>query len=217
VDPLLQAIPGLREAVEKETAAREEAFLDAPEFICGVEVMPLTMEHMARLSAAQSPFICGGVPLADDCALFLWCISRDYERAIWLRDKLEAVSSKLASLALWVARRRFVARLRHVDSQIAIYAINAYCDSALMDAPRGADGASGPSYWSCLAALVFSLAQATGWGESEIVRMPCKRLFQYMKLARKYRDPDAILFNPSDRVVSKWLEEVNSKGKANGC
>jgi len=57
--------------------------------------------------------------------------------------------------------------------------------------------------------MVDSLAVEYGWSESAILNLPIKRVFQYQRRIALRRQPTATLFNASDRVRGKWLEELN--------
>ena len=212
-DPLLRVVPGLREAVEEESRLRDDSFLDAPEFVCGVEVEPLTLERFILLNAIRSPFLVGGrVPGATDIGLFLWVMSPQYRRAIAAQRTIWPVSRRLAMGWLWVARRLFVRRLRHLDAAQATLAIFQFVDSALFDAPKGKGCREAPGYWSAFGGLVFGIACETGWSEREIMRLPVKRLFQYGRMSRVRRDPDAALFNPlSGGKITEWLKAENER------
>jgi hypothetical protein len=207
VDILAEIVPGLREAIEREQRVREDAFLlDAPEFICGVEVLPFTLEHLTWLIGTKSPFIVGGLVEPGDAEHFLWAVSPDYRRAIKLRNVLGPV---IGGFAVRFLRTRFVKSLPVLNAEDLVAAIEAYAHDALMDAPRGTG--SGPAYWSVMAGIVGYLAIATGWEERVLMKLPTKRAFQYLKVARKHNNPEAALFNPSDSVTGKWLAEKQAK------
>lgn len=211
---LLDEIPGLREAIEAESTARDEAFLDSPEFISGVEVMPFTIAHFCTLNAIHSPFTCGGPVTALDVAMFMWVVSYERRRALRARRALSVFSRKLAAAVFWCMRWRFVARLRKLNAEGAVEAIDTYLDEALAEAPKGNAGSYEPSYWSTAAGYVALLSWAYGWSEAEVMELRTKRAFQYLKVATKIRNPGAIMFNPkSDAVRSEYLKQLN-EGKA---
>jgi hypothetical protein len=65
-----------------EESFREFSYLGAPEFICGVEVGPLTLQAYLQLCAARSPFLVGGRhPFIQDVAVFLFRLSPAYDAA----------------------------------------------------------------------------------------------------------------------------------------
>ena len=211
-------IPGYAEEVGREHSLREEAFIASPEFICGIEVTQFTLERFALLSAFGSPFLCGprgggDGATAEDVALFMWSISPEYERALRTRGAVECFSQTIAGFLFWSIRYRFVKRLRKIKAGDAIGQIGAYLDRALYDAPKGIGSSDSVPYWASLAGVVCMIASQTGWSESELLKMPTRRVFQYSKIAAKLRNPDAIMFNPSDSVKSKWAREQIEKAK----
>lgn len=210
---LYAEIPGWREAVERENNVREQAFLDAPEFICGIEVRPFSIRHFTLLTAIRSPFLCSSPVRAEDIALFFWVVSPEYKQAIVLHDRLFPWSKRLAGAVLWVLRYRFVRSLRGISPIDATRGIMDYVNEALLDAPRGSqDDAEEPGYWSAQAGIVGLLCAELGFSEAEAMSLPTKRAFQYLKFARKRLNPETHLFNPlSGDVLAKWLESLNRK------
>ena len=112
-DPLYNLVPGYREAVQRETDLRDAAFLPVTDSICGVEVNQLTPFHLAALTLARSPFICGGMPFPRDIALFLWCVSPEYNpRAV-------------------VSRWLFIRRVAKLDYREAVEGVMRYVGEAI--------------------------------------------------------------------------------------
>jgi len=186
-DPLFQIIPGYREAVEHETTVREAAFLSVTETVCGFECLPFSPLHYSMLDCSGSPFVRGGVPMAEDVAVFLWCVSPDYAPDAGIR------------------RWRHVRRTRGLDYEAAVVSIRAFIDDAFADAP-GTKGGHTASYYSGTAAMVDLLASQYGWAESAIIRLPFKRIFQYARCIRQRHEDRPIFFNRSDRVIADWQE-----------
>ena len=186
-DPLFQIIPGLRDAVEQETTVREAAFLSVTETVCGFECLPFTPLHYSMLDCSGSPFVHGGVPMAEDVAVFLWCVSPGFDPSARLR------------------RWHFTRRTRGLDYETAVMAIRAYIDDAFADAP-GTKGGHTPSYYSGTAAMVDLLAGQYGWPERDILRLPFKRVFQYARCIRARFEERPIFFNRSDKVIADWQE-----------
>ena len=180
-----------RAAVEQESAARDFAFLDVQEEVCGIAVRPMTLRDFIRLDGIQSPFMRGGVPAVEDVVLFLW---------------LQSPAFRPSAFALW----RFSRRCRRLNYFDAVTAINTFIESALMDAPGGG-GKSGESFYSMAAGLIDWLASNYGWSEAAILDCPLKRLFQYMNASINRKNPKAILFNPlSGKVRRDWLQSINN-------
>ncbi len=187
-DPLYKLVPGYREAVEHEATIREAAFLPVTESVCGINVLPFTPAHYSMLECANSPFVSGGVPMPEDVALFLWCVSPDY--------------APRASFRRW----RFVRRARRLDYGASVAAIHGYLDDAFGDAPGVKSGQMAASYYSGTAALVDLLAGQYGWSEADILRLPFKRLFQYARCIKERHADKPIFFNRSERILAEWQE-----------
>ena len=194
-------IPGFREAVERENAIRDAAFLDIPETICGIEVLPMTPRHFLLLDGIGSPFVVGGLPTAEAIAQFIWVVSPEFRVIRGWRDRL--------------AQYRFVKRCRKINWVDAVKAIDQYINDAFQDSPGAKSGTSNLHDWSWVAALVDQIASTYHWSEVDILSIPVKRLFQYSRIVRRRDDPKAIFFNPRDRVRGEWLRERNQKAQTN--
>lgn len=190
---LLDKIPGYRAAVERENALRDAAFLDLPERICGFEVRPLTPSLFIALDGAGSPFVSGGPAEPADVSVFLWAISTEYTRC----DE---------------ARSRFITRTRAVEFSAACKEISDYLADAFQDCPptSAAEGCEIIPYASWTSAVIDLLASEYGWGQAEILGMPLKCVFQYVRRIQKRRNPGKTLFNRSDTVRGDWLRRVNA-------
>ncbi len=178
-----------RAAVERETESRTLAFAGALEMVCGVPVRPITLQDVIVLDGAKSPFICGGIPTAEDIILFLWLQSPDYSKSRW-------------------RLKRFARKHRRLDYGDSCKAIFSIVDEAFMDAPKGGGPEQLP-YYAWPAALVDMFASEYGWSEEAILKSPIKRLFQYRKAIIKRENPKAVLWNPSMEIRSRWLIAVN--------
>lgn len=185
---LTDAIPGYREAIEREQAVREFAFIDAPRDICGVDVLPLTPRNLLLLYRARSPFVCGGPVDAADIALALWTLSAD----------------RAAGGRRW----RFIRRCRKLPYEATASALTEFIADSLQDTPGGASS-GGPEYVSWVAAIVHVVASAYGWAEAAILDCPLPRLLQYVNQITHDANPARPRFNPSDQLVSRWLKEQN--------
>src|SRR5688572_25311836 len=68
-------IPGYREAVEREAAIRDTAFLDLTADICGVAIRQMSAQDYLVLDGLGSPFLVGELPYDYDIVSFLWQLS----------------------------------------------------------------------------------------------------------------------------------------------
>lgn len=184
---LYQQIPGLKQAVEREQAVREQSYLDFNESICGIEVKPLTLRKMLLLSAAGSPFVVGGAVTPYHVGAFFLTMT---DAKGWSR---------------W----RLLRRIGLINGAKVIEAIQAFMDETYQDAPPSSRGES-VSYYSFASGLVDCFAAEYGWTRDGVLDSPLKCLFQELKAIVKRNNPKAIQFNPSDRVRGNWLKEQNA-------
>jgi len=191
--------PGFREAVERQSAIRDNAFLDAelPVNICGITIRHMIARDYLILDALGSPFIVGGRFPADfDAVEFLWHLQvRQPFSQLWFSYR---------------CGKKFVGK--PVLEQIMDYVKDTF-----QDAPGGGRGGAVADV-GFLAAMVDTLASEYGWDESKVagppgVAIPLRRLFQYMKRIRLRTDPNAISFNPSDAIISRELRLKRERKK----
>lgn len=185
-------VPGYLEAIERENAIRNAAYLDLPECISDIEVNPLTARLWVALEGIGSPFAVGGIPTPEEVARFLWCVSTDY-----------VAGCK-------EARESFKWRIRNVSFALTRFSIQKYIRDAFQDAPPGSEDRRVP-YAGSTSGLVDLLASEYGWDEQSILDLPLKRAFQYARRIQRRHDPKCILFNPSDQVTADWLKTLNEK------
>lgn len=196
---MTDTIPGYRDALDRESAIRDAAFIDLPESICGVQVKPLTIRLFITLDGIGSPFVRGAAVEAADVARFLWAVSPLYS----------ATDTE--------ARAKFVRQCRKIIGIDAADAIRAYLDEAFMDAPASSESAGEQApFASWASSLVDFLANQYSWSEDEILDMPLKRAWQYVRRIQKRSNPSKTLFNPSDKVRGDWLATINQLKGENG-
>lgn len=186
---LYDQIPGLREAVDREWFDRCAAFIGIEESVCGVTCRAITLHDLVAHSLAGSPFFNGGF-IYDPAAVLAFF-------------KLQC--SPRSRIGIRVMLRRLV---RYHDVDDAAEAVEDYVVDSFAEAPGSSAGES-PSYYCSAVSAVDLLASEYGWSEKEISRLPIKLLFQYYKAITLRRNPDAIMFNPSDTVRGEWLRSQN--------
>lgn len=188
----LDDISGYAEAVAWEASVRAEAFLDIPRNLLGCEVLPLTLHRMAVLTAAQSPFLCGGAPTVEAVAIFLWVVSPGF------------------SISHPTARTVFLAGLRDSpelgDLPACVREIGAFVEEMFLDSPAGGGGKSGAPVTSSEAMYCDVFADAYGWTDAQTMNTPLPRLFQMLRRITLRDNPKAVFVNRrSDRVRGEWL------------
>ena len=184
-------IPGLAEAEAKQDQIRDSAFLALPVTLCGLPCTELTVRRFAILIQARSPFVCGGFPLPEDTAVFLWAV-----------DPAFSYTDTLAKAAR-------IEACKALDYHGAVADIRAFVEEAFMDSPPS-DGAAGESLNSWLANLVDILAREYGWTQREIFELPMACVFQYMRIINRRIAPNSPQFNRlTDAAKSRWLNQPN--------
>ncbi|HWL53868.1 MAG TPA: hypothetical protein VNQ90_15620 [Chthoniobacteraceae bacterium] len=198
-------IPGLQEAIEREARIRASACWPGyTTELCGVPVRIMTLRDLLFLDLARNPFVCGGVPTAEDIAQFLWIISPEFgafrDRAFWVFDRPRWSENR--------ARRRFTRSLRHIPTGEAIEAIQTYLEEIFLDTPPSARGADNEApLMHFFASLVSAVAIAFGWSRDTIERLPMPLLYQY---TRFIRDHEAARAGVSIPAMSKFRDRAKS-------
>ena len=223
--PLLDEIPGLREAVEKEQFIRDAAFQPVNEFLGGFEVRPMTLRQYLLLRLAKSPLLVESVtPTPVQLAAFLWLLSPAYEpkfsRAkrqfnrrtrLFLPPPKPLLPTKRA-MARW--ERKVQAHFFNFTTILA--QAREYVAHTMMDRPPVPStmvNEEEPDYYSDAAYLCGLFAREYGWPENDVLEKPLSRLFQYLNEIRRAHGAK-VMFNPSDKVKGDWLWSRNQELQA---
>jgi hypothetical protein len=182
-------IPGYTEAVNTEQSNRDVAFLATTPPICGVLIVHLSLRHWIQLIGCRNRFIRGERPEPSDVAMFLWFLSPSY-------------SCDPAARARFVTEQ--VRPLNFMDVTREIYA---YLNRVFQDIPQGDGDTTAKSYTAPVASMIDLLASEYGWQDEHILSLPLARLFQYLRRIEKRRDPKAMQFNRSERLISEWMQK----------
>jgi hypothetical protein len=190
-------IPGLAEAVEKETEIRNLAFIGLPESINGIPAMPLTASHLLFLEGCRNPFMTGGEITPASALQFLWIVSPRFEPR--------------RSLKAWFFKQILTRQCLKLDFEATCKAIYDYIDEAFMDAPPASEG--GPTKpWASWAAIFAHQLSTTGCMDWQAaIHTPIKVSFQLSRCQRKAQDGKAVFFSPSDKVIGDYLDELNKQ------
>ena len=185
-DNASQEIPGLAAAEDNEQTRRQLAFSGTLLPIAGVWCQQFTPAHWVNLSLVRSPFMGGDRGNSRSVVSileFLWIVSPSYRPGSFWRMLF------------------FYARHYRKIKPATAAEIYDYLDAAFQDAPAGSGNKTASrSYYAGVASLCDFFAEEYGWQDGCTLGTPIARLFQYYNVARKRKDPQAILFNPSDRV-----------------
>ncbi len=218
-------IPGYAEAVIQEQVLRDAAFLGLRESIAGFQVMPITVWHYIALRLTRnSVFLQEETPSPEDLANFLWMLSPSFrpERSVrkwfFLRrcKRMFGPPRFLPLINTKGAKARFNMRNRKrlVTAARVLGEAKAYVAAAMQDRPpsRSINGYE-PDYYSDGALFCAVFAREYHWTEKDILKMPIKRMWQYLNEIRRDRNPKAILCNPSDGVMADWIRARNKSRK----
>jgi hypothetical protein len=180
-------IPEFGEVVKRQTDVRDAAFLNPLTDICGIKIRQMTPVDLLALDGIDSPFIRVRPASREDFARFLRILS-PLPYSYWR----------------WRGNYRFGKACRKLNIADAGAAIEKYISVTFQDSPSGK--ATGQTdYASWCAHLVNWMAINYGWPMDEILSRPLRVLFQLQNCIKRYHDPNAIIHNPSDKVVSKNL------------
>ena len=189
-----EEIPAYEAARKAEQEARDLAFCDWPVPLCGLEVKQFTYLHLLVLGNCGNAFVEGGEPTVEDVAFFLWVVSPEY------RPNCEAKRNEFIEAI--AERVQFMASCREIYE---------YLDAAFMDSPGGS-GAPGKSYTSFVAPICDIFAHEYGWDDQVTLNKPVARLNQLLRRIRVRRNPKAIQFNRSDRILSQAMARMMQQG-----
>lgn len=187
-----ELITGYAEALERQERLRDGAFLNLPLVLCGFPCAHMTPRHFAVLIHSRSPFVCGGFPLPENVAQFLWVLHPRF------------------SFTNTTERDAFIDCCAEIDYESAVAEITQYVDDCFMDSPPSGSKPT-ESFNSWIASLVDTIAREYGWSEREIMQIPMSALFQYVRLIVARADSKTPRFNKlTDSVKNRYLEQLNA-------
>lgn len=219
----LDEVPGYVDAVARENFLRRESFFGLTENIACFEVSQITLERILVLQIADNPFLCGGEIKPEAVAQFLWIMSPQYRpdspfrRSMFLRRCRKFVLPRppLFKTRRTIARWKLRCEKSVIEFAKAELAINAFLEEQFIDRPHyGAPGTK--SYYCDIIGLCADFGREYGWTESVTLKIPIRRIFQYIKEIRHhfcathglpYVDANRL----SDGVLNDYMRLVNRK------
>lgn len=173
---------------------RAAAFCDAPDYVLGQEVCPLTPRTFSMLLAVGSHFVAGGRATEGDVRNYLWFHSPAWCHSGvpgWHRRKERALRPLVRQLASPVRRalglsldlERYGAALA-----LAVADIRRIIDEAFVDCPAG--GGDGAAVASLEAQMVAAFAKELRWPAEQTRNTPLRQLFQLLRCLRASRGED---------------------------
>lgn len=208
-------LPALTEYRAKAVQRRAEAFCDAPEYVMGLEVLPLTPASFSMLVATGSAFLTAGQPREHDVRNYLWFHSRLHAHC-GVKDWRERKKAALLPLerAMAPAWRRWLGlgapRLRYVLALTkAISEIRQLIDDAFADAPPRS-GRPAKQIATTEAYFIHEFAVAYHWEPDRTRHTPLRQLVQLHRCICASRGED-ISDDGEDRIWAEHLERENAK------
>jgi len=201
LDP--ESFPGYLEAIEQESLLRDAAFLSLNENIAGFEICQMTLQHWLILRIAKSPMIYGGVPTPAQLAQFLWVMNPAYNARGVGRWRFLRMCRKAFRNPAWV--------------QNLIGGVRKFMAETMQDR----DGVSNKeddfeaSYYSDAAFLCGLLGQHLHYSRDAVMVMPLTQIFQFKKVIRELNGSQVPLGNPSERIISDYLQKQNEERRRN--
>lgn len=191
----LKLCPGYLEAVKRENDIRDAAMLNVNSRICGMEVRQITLRHWIILDAIDTPFQRNETPSKISIIEFLWVLNPKYSQGSYWR-------------AAWFSRK-----LLKLDVNYAANECQKFWDETFQDKPptfSTTKGFQSPQV-SFSASVIFRVCKAVNADKEQVLNMPLKEAFQYLKLARMQAALETgephCEGNPSDAIRSAWIRE----------
>ncbi len=211
-------LPALLEYRAQQVHRRAVAFCDAPEYVLGTRVLPLTPRTFSMLYAVRSAFLFGGPQLEQDIRTFVWFHSPLYCHAGgWFPRLRKRVALARLSLALNQPWRRALGlewTVNHYLGGVAIAKseVKQIIDDAFADAPAKS-ARSGKSIASLEGFFTHEFAVAYGWTPERTRNTPLRQLVQLHRCIRTARGED-VSDEGEAKILANHLLAKNAALKA---
>lgn len=187
-------LPKLITYREAASRRRAEAFCDAPDYVLGQEVRPLTPRTFSMLVAVGSHFVVGGRATEGDVRNYLWFHSPAWCHSGvngWARSKARVLRPLLCELA--PRRVRWLGFQLDLDCYsaalaLAIADIRRLIDDAFADCPAGRSG--GAAIATVEAEMINVFAREYCWPMERTRNTPLRQLFQLLRCVRASHGDD---------------------------
>lgn len=188
------SIPGYADAVARERKAREEAYLNLPHDVCGIQLKQITPYLYGLLSLERNPFVTGGTINEAAIAQFLWTLHIDF-----------AVDSK--------KRDAFLKSLEDADWIGLQIGIEELLDLTFLDAPYGGGLNQSPLFCN-MAWMEYRLAaEPFRWARDTVLHSPLRVIYQLMRCDAWNHGDKTLVNRWSDQVVDDWMHEKMKQEK----
>lgn len=199
-------IPGLREAVQRESHVRDTAFLEGKELVCGVLVRPLCLESLIWLEQAKNGFFVR-------CVFFDESEKMAHALQVLFYSRPDYRAPESPVVGFWrsfhdgLKEQLFIRRVvKSMPRHRLFHELEAWISDAFMDAPAGGGGSVRPRSYASYPAYIVDRFGEAGYTFTyqEIMQMPLKRLWQFLRVANR-RLKDETLTNPSDQIAADFV------------
>jgi len=201
--PLPKDIAAQWKAAATEERALRSAAAVAPGALAverdGIRAGPLRLRHIALLDAILSPFAGHDTPVTPEEIIRAWLIVRDLD---YTRNA--AASERDREIAFAAGHLATITSL-----------LCDLLDMALRDMPPAQGHNSGGAAASPIATLIDLFASEYGWRLDDILDLPMPLAAQLLRAILRRKNPDVALGNPSDRVLTEYLNKQQSAPHAN--
>lgn len=191
-------IPGLEEEYDRESRLREEVYLDAPAWVCGIPLRQITPRLFARLLAIRTPFIGSGEVTHSAIGHFLWACHRDF--SLPTRGFMGRFRHR--------RRNRFLRSLRRMDFAALEAGIDTFLDATFLDSPQGLRDNATP-YVCGIAWMEYRMAlDPFRWDSERTLETPLRRIYQLIR-CRDATNGVPLFNRHSDPVKQRFIDKIN--------
>lgn len=205
-----------REAAAQEQRDRNLAIICATQTVCGFEFRQMTLGDYVAFRMVGSPFIVGGDVKMSDVFAFVWRLSPRYPEPSARRDLEKRFRQfqipRAPMICLPLSMIRWYARVNKSVKLLGDLTdgIRAFVNDSLMDFPRSSSDLPRKSYYSEIVSVCAMIGREYGWTQGYTLSLPIRCVTQYLKeIAQFHGGSNAVLFNPSDQIISRWLASQN--------
>jgi hypothetical protein len=209
-------IPRLGEAIARERLIRDAAFLTVDrklltESIAGFEVHMMNLRHYTALRIAKNPFVLRGEPGVAHLIQFIWTVSVDYRPSRkhyvkWVKNS-GLIDPAPPRIRHWSLLNRWANRMSEcLTLQVeAAKGVHQYLSETFQDRPpvKAGEGFN-ESFYSDACFWSATLAREYGVPLMDVLEMPLKQIFQYLKEIKDHHGKRDTLTNPSRELIAQW-------------
>lgn len=205
-----------RAAAAKEQEARNLPLVCDTQDLCGFEVRHITLQDYLTFRMIGSPFFVGGPIQMSDVFAFVWRLHPGYPddgaMANLKKDFEKFQIPNPPRLRLPLSMLRWTTRSNKAIDGLSkmVEAIHQFVADSLMDFPGSSSEAPRKSYYSEIVSICAMFGREYGWTQHYTMKLKLRLVTQYLKeITQFHGGSQAVLFNPSDQIISRWLASQN--------